>query len=859
MAMKILFWVTTGCLWASTLTAQWNDDFSDGDFSLSPEWQGESEKFTVDNGWLRLNDVAAGTAFLATVSEVASEALWEFVFRMTFNPSADNYAKVYLMSDQPDLSAPLNGYYLRLSGSTDDDICLFRQTGNTSEKLIDGRNGALNASSNTVRVSVTRDEHGLWTLKTRLSGETEDVTEGSASDTQVRASAWFGVACIYTISRSKAFFFDDFYVEGQKYTDREAPSVVSFADNSEGLRLVFSEPVNTATVHDAFLLSGNIFPENVAIDEERTSVMLQLPAALPCGIELALSVHGFADLNGNVMRDTSFSFSIPCRALPNDIVINEIMANPSPPVYLPQYEYVELYNHSDKNIEMEGWSFTYGTTSKIFPPYLFPAKSYLLLAHSGAVSSLETFGTVLPLLGAQSAISNTGQYLSLRDANGTIISWIDFTVDYYADDYKSDGGWALELIDPEQPCPGAFNWKVSADGNGGTPGKGNSVLAANADMQQPHIRRIAVDGNHTIILYASKPLGDISPVCSIEPATSLTDIRVAGNHFDRIQLTLQEPLQEGQWYDLSVTDGIRDCAGYAVPPAHFRFALPQKTDSTDVVFNEILFRPLPESHSFIELYNRSQKAVRISDLQLALRHSSGELSAPVALSEEDYLLLPGQYLVISRNTDAIIRQFNVHDPNCFLDVPDMPSLTKESGMVVLLNRSLQIVDEVHYSLSEHTDALTETTGVSLERLHPDRNSLDPTNWHTAAQTAGFATPGQQNSQFTEAAAAQSGVTLLPEVFSPDNDGIDDVLNICYRLEAPATTVDLIIFDASGRRVLQLLKQQIAGTDGVITWDGFNDSRRQAQTGVYIIYFHAYNSAGFNKIFKLPCVLAGKKR
>jgi hypothetical protein len=347
--------------------------------------------------------------------------------------------------------------------------------------------------------------------------------------------------------------------------------------------------------------------------------------------------------------------------------------------------------------------------------------------------------------------------------------------------------------------------------------------------------------------------------CSIEPATTIADIRITGSHFDRIQLTLQEPLREDRWYDLSVTDGVRDCAGYAVPPAHFRFALPQRADSTDVVFNEILFRPLPESYSFIELYNRSQKAVRVNDLQIALRNSSGNLSSPVALSEEAYLLLPEQYLVISRNTDAIIRQFNVNNSDGFLQVPNMPSLTRESGMVVLLNRSLRIVDEIHYSLAEHTDALTETTGVSLERLHPDRNSLDPSNWHTAAQTAGFATPGQQNSQFTEATAGQSGVTLLPEVFSPDNDGIDDVLNICYRLEEPSTTVDLIIFDASGRRVLQLLKQQIAGTEGIITWDGFNDSHRRALTGVYIIYFHAYNSSGFDKSFKLPCVLAGKRR
>lgn len=857
--MKILLWLTAGNLWTNTMTAQWNDDFSDGDFSSFPEWQGESSKFMVDTGWLRLNDSSAGTAFLSTASEAAFDALWKFVFRITFNPSATNYAKVYLTSDRPDLSAPLNGYYLRLGGSSDRDICLFRQTGNTSTMVIDGRNGALNASSSLVQVSVTRDGQGLWTLKTRLSSESEDVTEGSATDKQIGASAWFGVACIYTQTRSKSFFFDDFHVEGQKYTDREAPVVVSLDGDNNGLRLVFSEPVSIAGLPGAFsFMPGNIIPGNAAVGEEPATVVLPLPPALPCGVELTLSVRGLADSVGNVMRDTLLSFSVPCRALSNDIVINEVMANPSPPVYLPQYEYVELYNHSEKNIELNGWTFTYGTTSKVFPSYLFPAKSYLLLAHPNAVPALEPFGTVLPLLGAQSAVANTGQYLCLRNADETVISWIDFTADWYADDYKDDGGWSLERIDPEQPCSGAFNWKASVDGNGGTPGKENSVSSDNADMQQPRIQKIAVGDNHTIILYVSKSLDGIAPVFSIYPAVSIADMQIAGNRFDRIQLTLQEPLRENQWYELSVTSGILDCAGYAVPPAHFRFALPQRPDSLDAVFNEILFRPLPEGYSFIEFYNRSQKALRVNDLMIALRNSSGNLSSPVALSEEAFLLLPGQYLVISRNTDALIRQYNVDNPDCFLQLPDMPSLTRESGMAVLLNRSLQIVDEIHYSLAEHTDALTETTGVSLERLHPDRNSLDPSNWHTAAQTASFATPGRKNSQFTEAVAEQSGVTLFPEVFSPDNDGIDDVLNICYRLEAPATTVDLIIFDASGRRVRQLLKQQISGTEGVITWDGFNDSHRKASTGLYMIYLHAYTPSGFNKFFKLPCVLAGKK-
>jgi hypothetical protein len=354
-------------------------------------------------------------------------------------------------------------------------------------------------------------------------------------------------------------------------------------------------------------------------------------------------------------------------------------------------------------------------------------------------------------------------------------------------------------------------------------------------------------------------LENISPVCTFEPAVPVSDIQISGTHFDQMTVSLNNPLQDGQWYDITITGDMTDCSGYAVPTACFRFAMPQPVDSFDVIINEVLFQPLPGNSQFIELYNRSSKVVQMSDLQIALRNTAGTLSTPVVLSNEPFLLLPERYIVLSRNTEDVIRQFNADHTESFLQMPNMPTLTKESGKIVLLSRSLHIVDEIHYNIKEHTDLLSETTGVSLERLNPDRNSLDATNWHTAAQTAGFGTPGKQNSQYLDAATEKGGVTVFPPVFSPDNDGVDDVLTISYQFEIPSLTADLIIFDSAGRRIRQLLKQNIVGTEGVITWDGLDDSRRKALTGVYIILLRVYNSNGFNKLYKIPAVLAGQRK
>ena len=62
-------------------------------------WTGETDKFTINTKeGVHLNDPEedAGTAYITFPSSSVHNTRWEFGVRLTFNPSANNYARFYL-------------------------------------------------------------------------------------------------------------------------------------------------------------------------------------------------------------------------------------------------------------------------------------------------------------------------------------------------------------------------------------------------------------------------------------------------------------------------------------------------------------------------------------------------------------------------------------------------------------------------------------------------------------------------------------------------------------------------------------------------------------------------------------------
>jgi len=151
----------------SSAYSQVYDDFSDGNFFSNPEWKGDTSQFKITTSSaippemkpaLQLDGVDADTTFLYLENTLIANTEWRFWIKLSFNTSVNNFARVYLVSDQAELEGSLNGYFVQIGGSND-SIALYKQTGLYSEKIITSTNAYTGNSTNVLRIKVTKLFH----------------------------------------------------------------------------------------------------------------------------------------------------------------------------------------------------------------------------------------------------------------------------------------------------------------------------------------------------------------------------------------------------------------------------------------------------------------------------------------------------------------------------------------------------------------------------------------------------------------------------------------------------------------------------------------------------------------------------
>ncbi|MBK8722490.1 MAG: lamin tail domain-containing protein [Saprospiraceae bacterium] len=365
------------------------DNFSDGNLSSNPAWIGDVSHFVVNaNQELQLMAPAAGVSKLFTQPvEEQDTTYWKGKIKMDFAPSATNFVRYYLQLN--DTSSTASGYYLEIGENGTNDAIKFYRLDLGIPKLIGScKTGAMANQPAIVNYEIKK-VNGNWEFYTDYSGGINLTKDSSFVDNQYFGSdfKWTGFYCLYTDTRKDKFYFDDIYIGGP-INDKIPPQIadLQLIDNKT-IKLIFDEPLNTITASNILNFQvdkgiGNPITANLFFEKEIT---LTFANPFQSFTDFNITINNVSDLKGNAMipKVLAFKYQIADSVKPFDFVINEIMADPTPVVGLPEVEYLELYNRSDKYLNLNNINIVKGTTNYKLPNQIVAPKSYTILCDDG--------------------------------------------------------------------------------------------------------------------------------------------------------------------------------------------------------------------------------------------------------------------------------------------------------------------------------------------------------------------------------------------------------------------------------------------------------------------------------------------
>lgn len=619
------------------------------------------------------------------------------------------------------------------------------------------------------------------------------------------------------------------------------------------LELSFSMLIDSVALTNttAYTISGGIGSPVSAVCQGPSSQQVTLHLKEPLkGFEVySIVINALHDCRMTPLSVTALNFS-NYKPMQSDLIITEIMADPDPVVALPNIEYLEVLNRTNFPISLSGYSICAGTTCATIDCGTIQPGAYFILCDMEFETAMKRFGNVVGVENFP-GLTNEGKIITLQNAEHEVISSVNYSSEWYNHTKKSEGGWSLELKDPGNPCAGKGNWSASIHPSGGTPSRENSIYSSYPDQNSPILKHVTVKDSVTLKVFFNESVQSTM----VKPNSFHIDHEIgsplqvsAGDLMNTsFNLSLRRSISDTKVYTLKISS-INDCCGNPSREQEIKFGIPEPVQEGEIIFNEILADAASEGEEFIELYNRSGHIADLSTIYLAdFDTASKLLSSYRTLDTSHIQILPGSYVAISNSTEELSRTYNCTDrrslSNSFSDL----SLSKE-GSIALISNTEKLLDVLTYTEGMHYDLLDDTKGISLERI-----STSSDLWQSASENSGWATPGYRNSQAQENTAS-GGFSVYPEVFTPNNDGINDLLNISFLHDDPGSLANVFIFSSTGIPVRHLIKNELIGNESRWVWDGLSDSSEECVAGIYIVYFETFNHQGVVKKQKKVCVL-----
>ncbi len=646
------------------------------------------------------------------------------------------------------------------------------------------------------------------------------------------------------------------------YIDTEQPIWNSLIiEQPNKLKLAFSEQMDFST--STFTLDNGMGnPISTIISADKTSIELTFGNDFQKGKMYNLQTSGLIDLAGNQPELKSKSIGIVEKKEIGDLIFNEVMFENSE----NSLEYIEIYNKSDKLLDVSGMIFTTRKTDgtmntgngipKNTSP--LPPKGYLALCSNA--ETVRSFHACPPesniISTSWTTLNNESSTLVLTNAaKDSIFDELKYDVKWHNSWVVSPKGISLERTSPDLVTQDAYSWHSStAVGNNGTPGYENSIYV---DTDLPIWNLLQIEQPNKLKLGFSERMDFSKSTFTIDNGMGSPISTEISADKTSITLFYASNFEKGKIYNLQ-SSGLSDLASNQPELKSKSIGIVEKKEIGDLIFNEVMFENPENSLEYIEIYNKSDKLLDVSGMVFTTRKTDGTMNTGNIVPAQTHIL-PHGYLVFCSDAE-LLRSYYLCPPESNIISTTWNSLNNESAVLVLTNSAKDsIFDELQYNVKWHNALVKNPKGVALERINPDLVTQDAASWHSAASTTNFGTPGYQNSQFRDmldVVNVDKFVWTETESFTPDNDGVNDVCIIKYKTDATGFVANVMILNAVGVRVVQLGTNILLPTEGFLIWDGKTASGKNANVGIYVLYFEMFNpNTGERKRQKLPIVVS----
>ena len=478
---------------------QFNEDFSDNDLLINPQWIGDVTKFnTIDSKLHSNSNITSDQFYISTKNKSVLESEWKISLNCDFKTSSANYIDIFLASDSVDPSKANHAYFIRV-GDTKDDISMYRIYDGLTTQLTNGTDNKTEKKK--MGIHVIHQANGKWTIKVDYNDGNLPVIEGVVNDSKITNSEFFTIRVKQsTSSFFKKHQFDDIVV-GLIIKDLTPPRVDSIKfQNLKTIILSTNEPISTTDA--IFKLNRNDdIPKSSEVNN--SEIQLHFKDSIENG-NYILSIEKLKDLHGNRI-DTFLQFEVNLPKSPEngDLIINELFPDPSPTIGLPDAEYIELFNLKNFSMSLEGYTLADENSVITLPKITISENGYVILYNK---ADKELFQSVPNSYGVEGmpTLNNSSDVIVIKNRYSQLIDSINYTNLFYKNDIKKNGGYSLERIQPSSDCHDSLNWIGSNHPDGGTPGKVNSVDGLIYDTIPPYIISSNMINSKEIHLQLSK-------------------------------------------------------------------------------------------------------------------------------------------------------------------------------------------------------------------------------------------------------------------------------------------------------------------------------------------------------------------